>query len=176
VTNTTNNCVKADCLELVHEWLCADPVVAQEHHSFFAVLVCDVYHFLSKLCNFSALECLEISEFLSWNSVWVVHVALINDVFRSELVANFFFKLLEDIWAYACRISVPVNILFTGKLVKNKCELMEECCISDNINIWMLFDKLAQTLHCKLVSLWLTNIESNLVLNALPVINNCVVH
>ena len=64
VSNAPDDCVQTDALELIHERLHADPVVAQEHHCLFAALMRNVYHFLRQLRDLSSLECLEITEFL----------------------------------------------------------------------------------------------------------------
>ena len=81
--------------KLVHKRLHADPVIAHEHHGFFAVFMDNVYHLFGKFRNFSALERLEILEFFRDGIRYaVVHIALVNNVFRAELVAHFFFKLL----------------------------------------------------------------------------------
>ena len=64
VSHAPDDCVQPDGLELIHERLHADPVVAQEHHCLFAALMRNVYHFLRQLRDLSSLECLEITEFL----------------------------------------------------------------------------------------------------------------
>ena len=55
----------------------------------------DIDHFLGQRGNLAALEGLEVAELLAGHAVLVVEVALVNDEFRSELVANFFLKLLK---------------------------------------------------------------------------------
>ena len=99
VANTSYHRVQSDSRKLIHKRLHADPVVAHKHHGFFAVFMNNVYHLFGKLGNFSSLECLEILEFFGWNAVGVVHVALIDNVFRAERIAHFFFKLLQHIRA-----------------------------------------------------------------------------
>ena len=73
----------------------------------------DVHHFFGKLGNLSALECLEVFELLAGHTILVIVVALVNDVFRTELVTHFLFKLLQDIRADGSRITVPVHIFFS---------------------------------------------------------------
>ena len=68
-------------------------MITQKHHCFFAVLMRNVNHLFGKSGNFSALECLEVLELLAWHAVLVVVIALVNDIFRTELIAHFLFKL-----------------------------------------------------------------------------------
>ena len=56
VAHAAHHGVQADGLELVHEGLGADPVVAQEHHGLLAQLVGDVHHLLGQLGHLAALE------------------------------------------------------------------------------------------------------------------------
>ena len=53
---------------------------------------------------------------------------------------------------------------------------MEEGGVADHIDIRMVRDKLAQTLHGVLVGLGLTDVESDLVLKVLPIVGDRVVH
>ena len=53
---------------------------------------------------------------------------------------------------------------------------MEKCCITNNINMRIVFDVFAKTLHCKFFCLWLTNVECDLFFHTLPVIDYCIVH
>ena len=59
----------------------------------------NVYHLFGKLRHFPSLECLEILEFFRRNAVGVVHVALVDDVFRAEGITHLFFKLFQHIGA-----------------------------------------------------------------------------
>ena len=54
----------------------------------------DIYKLFRQFRNFSSLERGKIHEFLGRNPVHVVHVTLIDDKFRAELITNFLFKLL----------------------------------------------------------------------------------
>ena len=81
------------------EGLGADPVVAQEHHGFLAQLVGDVHHLLGKSGDLPALEGLEVLELLGGNTVLIVVVALVNNEFGAELIANFLLELLQDVGA-----------------------------------------------------------------------------
>ena len=88
-------------------------MVAQKHHRLFAALMGDVHHLLGELGNLSALECLEVLELLAGHPVLVVVVALVNDIFGTELIAHFPFKLLQDIGADGGGIAVPVHIFLS---------------------------------------------------------------
>src|SRR5699024_1044696 len=56
--------IKSDSLNLLHNRLCTDPVVPNEHHGFFSAFMGDVHHLFRQFRNLSALECLEITKFL----------------------------------------------------------------------------------------------------------------
>ena len=127
ISDTSNNSVQSDGCKLVHKRLHADPVIPHEHHGFFAVFMDNVYHLFGKFRNFSSLESLEILEFFGRNTVCIVHIALVDNVFRTERIAHFFFELLKDIWADRCGVAEPVYVFFSCKLIKDQCELMEEC-------------------------------------------------
>ena len=75
VADTADNGIHAGLLELGHERLAADPVVAQEHHGLFAVGVDDVGHFLHQPGDLAALERLEVLVLLGGHAVLVVVVA-----------------------------------------------------------------------------------------------------
>ena len=94
VAYTSDNCIKTDGFKFLHERLHADPVVAHEHHRFLAVFMNDVNHFLGKLCDLPSLESLKVLELFRGNAVGVVHIALIDDEFRAERIADLFFELL----------------------------------------------------------------------------------
>ena len=100
VSYASHHRVQADGLKFIHKRLSADPVIAQEHHGFLAAFMADIHHFLCDLRHFPALERLEIPELLRRNPVLVIIIALINDIFRTERITHFLFKLLQDIRAY----------------------------------------------------------------------------
>ena len=54
----------------------------------------NVYHLSREFGNLSSLESLEITELLRRNTVWVIHISLINNKFRSELIPHLFLKLI----------------------------------------------------------------------------------
>jgi len=93
VSNASYHCVKTDRCKLFHEWFCSDPVIPQKHHCLFAAFMCDVNHLFCKLCNFPALECLKILIFFARHTVLVIIISLIDNIFRAEFIASFFFKL-----------------------------------------------------------------------------------
>ena len=94
VSNTSYHCIKTDRCKLFHEWFCSDPVIPQKHHCLFAAFMCDVNHLFCKLCNFPALECLEILVFFAWYTILVIMITLINDKFRTEFITDLSLKLL----------------------------------------------------------------------------------
>ena len=100
ISNTSYQCIQSDGFELIHKRLCSDPVITEEHHRFFAFLMGNVYHFFCKFCNFTALERLEIFELFGWDTILIIEISLINDIFRTEFVANFFFKLIQNVRTY----------------------------------------------------------------------------
>ena len=151
-------------------------MITEEHHRFFAFLMGNVYHLFCKFCNFTALESLEIFELFGWDTILIVEISLINDIFRTEFVANFFFKLIQNVWTYAGGISVPVNVFFPCKFIKHQRKLMEKCRITDNIYMWICLAELPQTLHTEFMCLWLTHIKCNLMLHVFPVVDNGIVH
>ena len=136
----------------------------------------NVNHFFCKFSNFSSLECLEIFKFFRRNSVCIVHVTLINDKFRSEFVSHFLFKLFQNVWTYRCRISVPVYIFFSCQFIENQCELMEEGCVTNNIYMWVVFNKFTKTFHGVFFCFRLTNIKCNLFFKVCPSVCNGIVH
>ena len=83
VAHTAHHGIQSDGLELRHEGLGADPVIAEEHHGFAAALVGDVHHFFGQLCNFPPLERLKITVFPAGHTILVVVVALIDDVLQT---------------------------------------------------------------------------------------------
>ena len=176
VADTADNGIHAGLLELGHERLAADPVVAQEHHRFLAVGVDDVGHFLHQTGNLAALECLEILVLLARHAVLVVVVALIDDELRAEFVADFLLKLLQNIGRNGRRVAVPVHVLLAAQLVKHQREQVEEGRKAHNVDIGVAFEILAQAAHCVGVGLGLTHIERNLMFDILPVIDDGVVH
>ena len=105
LADTADNGIHAGLLELGHERLAADPVVAQEHHRFLTVLVDDVGHFLHQTGDLAALERLEVLVLLGRHAVLVVVVALINDKLRAEFVADFLLKLLQNIGRNGRRVA-----------------------------------------------------------------------
>ena len=151
-------------------------MVPQEHHGFLAQLVGNIHHFLGQGSHLPALEGLEVLKFPGGNPVLIVVVALVNNEFRAELVANFLLKLLQDVGRHGGGVAVPVNILFPLQLVKHQGELMEEGGVADDIDIGVICNELTQPLHGELVGLGLTNIKGDLVFKVLPVIGDCIIH
>ena len=94
VAYTSNHCIQTYIFELFHIRLHADPVITQKHHCFLAVFMNYIHHLFGKFCNFSSLEIYEGEIFLTRNSVSIVHITLIYNIFRSELNTGFLFKLV----------------------------------------------------------------------------------
>ena len=176
VAHAAHHGIQSDGLELRHEGLGADPVIAEEHHSLAPALVGDVHHFFGQLCHLTALERLKITVFPAGYAILVVVVALIDDVLRAELVAHFLLKLVEDIRADRSRVSIPVHELLPLQLVEDQGELVEEGGVADDVDIGVLCDKFAQALHGILVGLGLTYVKGDLVLKIRPAVGGGVVH
>ena len=168
--------VQADGLELLHVGLGADPVVAQEHHGFLAQLVGDVHHFLGQLGHLPALEGHEVLELLGGHPVLVVIVTLVDDELRTELVAHFLLKLLQNVGRDRGGVTIPVHVLLPLELIKHQGELVEEGGVADDVHIGVLSDELPQPLHGELVGLGLTDVKGDLVFKVLPIVGNSVVH
>ena len=151
-------------------------MVSHEHHSLFAIFMNNIYHFFGKLRYFSSLECLEIFKFFRRDSVCIVHISLVNDIFRSERITHFFLKLLQNIWADRCRIAKPVYIFLSCKLIKYKGKLMEKCSETHNIHIFMGIQESAQTFQRMSFCFWLAHIKCDLWLYIFPVIYYCIIH
>ena len=147
ISNTSNNCIKSDRSKFIHKWLHTDPVITHEHHSFSAIFMNNINHLFGKLCYFSALESLDIFKFLRRNTICIIHISLIDNIFRTERITDFFFKLFQNIRADGCGISKPVNIFFPRKFIKNQSKLMEKRSKSYNIYILMGFQKTTETIQ-----------------------------
>ena len=176
ISNRTYDCIQTYGFELVHKRFHTDPVVTEEHHGFFSILMHDIHKLFCKLRNFSSLECGKIHEFLGRNPVHVIHVTLVNDKFRTELITYFLFKLFQNIRTYRCRITIPVYIFFSCQLIKDQCELMEKCSKTNHVHIRMTLQKFSQTLLGILFSLRLTDIKCDLFFHTLPVISHRIIH
>ena len=176
VSDTADDGIHAGFLKFRHKGFTANPVVTQEHHGLFAVLMHDVGHFLHQTGNLAALEGLEVLIFLSRHAVLIVVVALIDDELRAELIADLLFKLFENIGRNGGRVAVPVHIFFAAQLVKNQREQVEERGKAYHIDIGVAFEVLAQTAQGVGVGLGLAHIERDLVLDILPVVDDGVVH
>jgi len=94
VAYAAHHSIQPDGGEFLHKRLHADPVVAHKHHSLFAVAVHNVYHLFGQLSHLPALERLEVLKFLRGDPVAVVHITLVNNELRAELVAHLLLKLL----------------------------------------------------------------------------------
>ena len=176
ISHRTYHGVQSYGLELIHKRLHTDPVIAEEHHGFFSILMHDIHKLFCKLRDFSSLERGKIHEFLGRNPVRVIHVPLINDKFRAELITYFLFKLLQNIRTYRCRITIPVYIFFSRQLIKNQCELMEKCSKTNHIHIRMALQEFSQTFLGVFFCLRLTDIKRDLFFHALPVVGHRIIH
>ena len=74
-------------------------MIAQEHHGFPAAFVADIHHFPGNLRHFPSLESLEVFKLTGRNPVLVIIIALIDNIFRTEGISCFLFKLFQDIRA-----------------------------------------------------------------------------
>ena len=64
VSDAPHDGVQSHFPEFFHKGLCANPVVAKEHHGFLAVFMGDIHHFLYNLFYFPPLESLKVLKFL----------------------------------------------------------------------------------------------------------------
>ena len=176
VSNTSYDCIQTDGLELIHKWFHSDPVISKEHHGFFSTFMCDIHHLFCKLGNLSSLECLKILKFFGWNPIRIVHISLIDNKFRTELISDLLLKLLQNIWTYRCRISIPVYITLSRQFIKNQCKLMEKCRITDHVDMWIVLNIFSETLHGIFVCLWLTHIKCDLLFKVCPSVCHRIVH
>ena len=136
----------------------------------------NVYHLFGKLRNFSSLESLEVLEFFGWNTVCIIHVTLIDNIFRAERISHFFFELFKDIRTDRCGVTEPVYIFFSRKLIKDQGKLMEKCRKTYYIHILMRIKETTETLQGMCSCLRLTHIKSDLRLYVLPVIYDSIIH
>ena len=136
----------------------------------------DVHHLFGQFRHFSSLEILEIPEFFGRDPIGIVHVALVDDIFRAELISNFLFKLLQDIGAHGCGISVPVHVFLPGQLIEDQRKLMEKGGVTDHVHMGIVRDEFPQTLHGILMGLGLAHIKGDLLLKVGPAVGHRVVH
>ena len=176
VAHTADHRVQTNRLEFRHKRFRADPMVAKEHHRFFSALMGDFDHFPRQSGDFPTLERLEIPEFLAGHAILVIEISLIDDILRTEAIADFLLEFLQNIRRNGGRITVPIDVLFPPERIEHQRKLMEERRVANHVHIGMLLDEAAQTLHGKLMGLGLANIERNLMLDILPVVDNGVVH
>ena len=176
ISHTSYHSVQSYFFELIHKRFHADPVIAQEHHSFFPTFMGDVHQLFCQLRYLSSLERLEILEFLRRYTVGIIHIALIDDIFRPERIADFLLELFQNIRADRCRISIPIHIFFPCQFIKHKRELMEKCGISNHINMRIIRDIFTKTIQRILMGFGLAHIESDLLFKICPSISHCIVH
>ncbi len=176
VPHAPHDSVQTHFLEFLHKRLRPDPVVSQKHHGLLAVFMGDVHHFLHDLPHFPPLESLEVLEFLRRNSVLVIIVALVNNIFRPERIPRLLLKLFQNIRANGSGISIPVHVFLPRQLIKYQRELVKKRGKAQYIYIGMLLNKLTQPLQRIGVCLGLTHIKGNLMLHVLPLIYHCIVH
>ncbi|CCZ27244.1 unknown [[Ruminococcus] torques CAG:61] len=93
VSYASYNSVNTKCFKLFHKRLCSDPVISEEHHCFFTTFVRDLCHLFYDLGNFSSLERLKILKFFARNTILIIVISLIDNIFRAERISHFFFKL-----------------------------------------------------------------------------------
>jgi len=114
-------------------------VVAKKHHGFLGVGVDNVGHFFHQTGDLAALESLEVLVLLAGHTVLVVVVALVDDKLRAELIADLFFKLLQNVGADRGRVAIPIHVLLAAQLVKHQREQVEEGRKAHDIDIGMAF-------------------------------------
>ena len=168
--------VQPDGLELIHKRLHADPVIPQEHHSFFPALMGNIYHLFRQLCNLFSLECLKIKKLFRRDAVSIIHIALVNNKFRTEFISHLIFKLLQYIRTYRGRVAIPVHIFFASEFVKDKRKLMKKRSIPQYVYMRIFFNKFPQTLHGVFMCFWLSYIKRNLLFKICPSVCYRIVH
>ena len=168
--------VQANGLKFGEERLGADPVIAQEHHSFLALFMGDIHHLAGQLGHLPALKGLKVQKFPGGDPVLVVVVPLIDDVLGAEGVADLALEPLQDVRGNGGGVAVPVHIFFPPELIEDQCELVEEGGIADHIHIGVVVDEFPEPLHGICVGLGLADVKGDLVLEIRPAIGDGVVH
>ena len=151
-------------------------MITQEHHGFPAIFVADIHQDLHQLRNLTLLEPLKILEFLSRNAVRVVVIALVDDILRTEPIARFPLKLLQNIGAHTGAVSEPVHKLFFCIFIEYQGKLMEKGSKADHIRIRVFHHPFFQLIDDMLLCLRLPHIKCDLVLYIFPAVGNEIIH
>ena len=125
VPNGTHESVQSDRGEIGPERLRTNPVIAEEHQGLTPIFVADIDKFLCKRCDFPHLETLEIQEFFGWHSIRIIVVSLIDDVLRTEGIADLSLEFFQDIRGNRGGIAEPIDIFLPGELVEDERKLVK---------------------------------------------------
>ena len=176
VANAPHHRIQADGFKLWQIGLGANPVVPQKHHGFLAQLVGDVHHFFCQGGHLPALEGHKVFKLLGGHPVLVVVIALVDDKLRPEFVTCLLLEPLQDVGGDRGGIAVPVHVLLSFQLIKDKGKLVEEGGVPDDIHMGVAGDEFLQPLHGELPGLGLADVKGDLVLKVLPAVGDGVVH
>ena len=168
--------VQPDRGKILAVGLCADPVVAEEHHRFLAVGVDDVHHLLGQRADFLLLELDKVAELLARHAEHRVVVALIHNELRAELVPCPLFKFFQNVGADAGAVAEPLDEFLALLVVKSQRELVEEGREPHHINMGVGLAPAAQLFFYIGLRLGLAHIVGQLVGRVLPVVGQEVVH
>ena len=151
-------------------------MISEEHHSFLAIRMYNIYQLLRQRTYLDLLELYEIQELSAGNAEHAVVISLIHNVLRAEFVACPFFKLFQDIGAHTCAVSEPLYKFFPLLVIEGQCELMEKGSEADNVDMRIVLAPFSQLLFDVLLGLGLSHIVSQLMRCILPVIRYEIVH
>ena len=168
--------IEADPRKVLPIWLCADPVIAEEHHRFLTIGMNDINELLCQRTDLNLLELDKITEFLAWYAEHTIMIALIHDKLRTEPVACPLLEFLQDIWTDTRTVTEPLDELLSLLVIEGQCELMKEGRESNDIDIWILLAPLFQLIFYILLCLRLTYIIRQLMRRILPVIRDGIIH
>ena len=96
-------------------------MISEEHHSFLAIRMYNIYQLLRQRTYLDLLELYEIQELFAGNAEHAVVISLIHNVLRAEFVTCPFFKLFQDIGAHTCAVSKPLYKFFPLLVIEGQC-------------------------------------------------------
>lgn len=106
--------------------LAPDPVVAQKHHRFLAVLVADIDELPYRLAHEFADEAHVFAELFLRAAEGAVITAPVHEILRAEPDPRLLFESVHEHGIGGLRIAEPLDEFFFAQLVENEGELIEE--------------------------------------------------
>ena len=125
-THTAYYRVKIHILEILAVRFGADPIVAQEHHRFLAVLVTDIHEFAHRFRNKPCDKVLPFLELVCRTAERIVVIAVIDKVFRRQLYARFLCERVDEHGISGLCIAEPLDVLFLAVLVEDERKLIQK--------------------------------------------------